>query len=105
MRRSRRRKCSECEEVKPDTYGYSPQWVAGGRNCFHLEWSKQTTPIYLCERCVDDGEWRVCDGCGALVEADYLGAGYLPDDFDGDPLCPECAAKAGHEAVVAIHAD
>ncbi len=93
-RKTRRKRCSECDELKADVLPVGPRWDAGGRNCFQLEWHKDVSPRFTCEACEDEGEeYRTCDGCGAKVCAFNWGAGYLPDDYDGEPLCPDCGAK------------
>ena len=76
------------------------QWRAWGKCVGHMAWQKIESPLYLCEECEAD-KWEHCE-CGALIETYWYGHGYLPDDYEGDTLCPECAEKAGFERTVGI---
>ncbi len=95
MRRAKR-KCGKCGVVGTEVLPSGVRWNAGGNNCFHLEWHKDDSPLFTCETCEEkmgEDEYRTCDDCGALVCAHLWGAGYLPDDYDGVPLCPPCGGK------------
>lgn len=43
-----------------------------------------------------------CSGFGALVELDHYGRGYLPDEYESDRICPECAEKLGFDITVNV---
>jgi len=90
--------CGSTEEILPVT----PIWSPWGRNAFDFHWCKYDDVEYLCEAC--EGEkYCLCSECGAAVDAYHYGTGYLPDDYDGDYLCPECAEKKGFEITVGIN--
>ena len=88
-----KQKCDECgstSDVHESLFYY-----AHGRNCFDFQWS--TCKIVLCEDC--EQEHLYCHSCGALVDRDHYGICYspdlqdLPDEYDGDAICPECYRK------------
>lgn len=83
--------CSECA-TSESVIVHPTTWRAGGRNCFDLFWTRVEEPLALCEDCEDEG-FQVCDTCGDLIDALYYGAGYLPVDYEGDYICPDCYAK------------
>jgi hypothetical protein len=87
--------CQECGCIT-NAADVAPVWFAGGPSCFVLHWSKRTAPLVLCENCRGQA-FRICDRCGAAVESFCYGLGYLPLDYDGDHLCPECAPGEGIE--------
>jgi len=78
-------KCAECESTNK-VLPSSVWWTAWGRNAFDFNWEKNEGPIYLCE----NENWAYCDSCGALINNDYYGMAYLPEDYDGDTICPGC---------------
>lgn len=96
--------CTECgtsdehDEIRHE----SPIWTAFGRNCFDFNWRKSEQEIALCMSCMDR-DWNMCADCGAIVDRELYGTGYLPDDYDGDYMCPECAKKSGHEITVNLY--
>lgn len=93
-RKRTKRKCDRCQTVSREAVACGPVWDVGGNNIAHFEWSKDDSPLFLCEKCEeDDEEYRSCDDCGARVDVYHWGAGYLPANYDGDPLCPECGKK------------
>ena len=93
-------KCEECDGPI-EVLESSVQWTPWGRCVGHFAWQKVESPLYLCEECEAD-RWIYCTTCGALVDDEYYGTGYLPDDYEDDNLCPECAEKAGYERTVGI---
>ncbi len=92
--------CDECDGVI-EVLESVVQWSAWGRGFGHMAWQKVEHPLYLCEEC-EVNNWEVCNKCGALIESYWYGHGYLPKDYDGDTLCPECAEKAGYKRTVGI---
>jgi len=95
-----RKKCQDCGSTE-DVLPITPIWTAWGKNSFDFNWCKNKIVEYLCVECEGD-KYNICSGCGAGVEALYYGHGYLPDDYDGDFLCPECAEKKGFKVMVGI---
>lgn len=83
--------CDECGGTD-EVIGVMEWWTAWGRNCFDFNWSKNTGSMKLCEGC-ESRDWAVCEGCGALIDNNYVGRGYISDDPDHDYLCPDCAGR------------
>lgn len=79
-------------------------WTAWGRNCFDFNWQKNIGNQSLCGDC-EDKDWMLCNTCSSLVLREYYGYGYLPEYYDGDYICPECAEKTGFEIDVKICLD
>ena len=78
------------------------RWTAWGKGAGDLRWWKHAdAPLWLCGDCENEA-WAICDDCGALVEGCHWGAGYVPESYNGPPICPDCAAKQGHVPTVAI---
>ena len=93
-------KCDECGgdiEVLESPV----QWTAWGRAVGHFAWQKVEDSLFLCEEC-EANNWMFCSKCSALIESYHYGTGYLPEDYEGDYLCPECAEKEGFERTVGI---
>lgn len=93
-------KCIECDGTDEVIISFI-RWTAWGQNVAHFAWQKKEGEYPLCEKCEDKG-WIYCSGCGALVDSDHYKSGYLPEDYEGDSLCPECAEKQGFERTVGI---
>ena len=89
--------CGSTDEVVKST----AWWTAWGRNCFDFNWSKHTGEKKLCSEC-EERDWEICCVCGDLIEEEYLGIGYLPEDYEGAPICPKCAEEKGFEITVNI---
>ena len=89
--------CGSADEVRSSKVW----WSAWGRSCADFNWAKHPGEKKLCDDCEQE-EWRGCNTCGALIEEEHYGGGYLPEDYDGDYICPECAQKAGFEITVNI---
>jgi len=89
-------KCDECDSTT-NIIDSKVWWTAWGRNCFDFNWAKNKGSKKLCTDC-EDREWLVCT-CGALIDRDHFGQGYLPEDYQGDDLCPECAEKISTKCV------
>lgn len=92
--------CDECLETI-EVLESPVQWLAWGKCFGHMAWQKIECPLYLCEECEAD-KWEHCFECDALIETYWYGHGYLPNDYEGDILCPECAEKAGYKRTVGI---
>ena len=92
-------KCIECGSTI-EVLESPVQWRAWGRCFGHMAWQRIECPLYLCEECEADN-WEHCE-CGALIESYWYRHGYLPEDYDGDTLCPECAEKQGFERTAGI---
>jgi hypothetical protein len=92
--------CEACGEKKPGVAALSNVYSAWGRNTSHFAWRK-TEGLAFCEKCEAD-EYRFCDDCGAAIEQEHYGIGYLspdeeddPEGYDGREICPGCAPKHG----------
>ena len=85
-------KCDACGNTSNDVLTSQVYWTTWGRNCFDFNWSKNDDGINLCEKCEEDN-WYFCEECGALIDIDFVGGGYISDNPDYDYLCPECAKK------------
>lgn len=97
--------CSACGTTDPEAEVKEIKvfWTAWGRNCGDFNWYRREQPKMYCEDCEDE-QWRLCDLCGAAIESEYYGIGYLPSDYGGDAICPDCAPKKGYECEVPIRA-
>ena len=90
-------KCDDCGHTREDVIQAPAYWTTWGGNCFDFNWEKHTNNVpKLCAECEGDSEeWVVCSICYSLVPMADEGFGYLPDDYCGNYLCPECAEKEG----------
>ena len=97
-------KCDGCGKVADDVLQAPAFWTTWGRNCFDFNWEKNTDNIpKFCADCEENSEeWVVCSLCHALVSEYDEGKGYLPEGYDENYLCPECAKKEGFEITVGI---
>ena len=100
MSENERHACYECGSTD-DVLPVSPVWTAYGQNSFDFAWHCASNPRYLCKACEDEFG-SICNDCGGIVEGYYYGMNYLPEDYSGDHLCPDCAEKHGFECCVRI---
>ncbi len=84
--------CEECGTTENDVLYRYVWYTAWGRNSFDFNWSKNQGVMALCENCDEQG-YITCCSCGAAVDSDHYGTGYLPDEYDGETICPDCAKK------------
>lgn len=94
-------KCDICGATE-DVITTNIVWGAWGHNAFDFNWCKYIDQqVSLCPDC--EGEEHVlCRDCDAAIPAYDYGKGYLPDDYEDEDLCPECAGKRGLECHVHI---
>ena len=83
--------CDECGGTD-EVLEITQWWTAWGRNCFDFNWSKNEGSMQLCEECESE-QWAMCEKCGAFIDNEYVGGGYISDDPDHDYLCPDCAER------------
>lgn len=93
-------KCDECG-ITEDVITTKQIWSGWGHNAFDFNWNKYEGQVSLCPECEGEG-YVFCRSCDAAINAYYYGTGYLPDWYDDETLCPECAEKEGFECKVYI---
>jgi hypothetical protein len=96
-------KCMECGTTKKadEVRRNCITWTAWGRNSFDFNWSRNRTRVDLCGNC-ENGKWIMCSNCFALIDSYDYGRGYLPEDHDGESICPGCAKKKGFAITVGM---